>query len=491
MSLGLNQKFNILQQSPHDVEPPSAADLEESPARIKWVPSRYNIRATTEDGRLVLWNTFRGSMSVFKAHQVERIVPLLSRKGFEAAPDGIVKYLADRGFLIKAGENEYRQVEVAINQQQFRTDRLEFILLASEDCNFRCKYCYEEFARGTMRPEVRTGIKNLVKSRLKRLSFLSVSWFGGEPLYGFPAIEDLAPFFLQAAEDNDLGYSFGMTTNGYLLTPEIADKLLAWKIRNYQITLDGVAEDHDRSRPARDGRGTFAQIHDNLVSLSQRPDEFRVSIRINFDRENHPRLSELVEQLEENFSGDPRFSLNFFAVGRWGGTRDADLNVCGTDEAEQVRTQLKAEARRRGLGIGTIKGINYLGGEVCYAARPYNLIVGATGKIMKCTIALDTKDYNVVGSLQEDGALQLDSDKMALWTEPAFENDTQCQKCVVLPVCQGTHCPLVRIVEHKSPCSAVRSAPKQALLEAFENRGETSRQAIVANGTRYDPITHT
>ena len=483
MSLGLNQKFNILQQSPHDVEPPPVAGLEEE-ARKTWVPSRYNIRATTEDGRLVLWNTFRGSMSVFGAHQVDKIVAMLSQKGFEAKSQGIVKYLVDRGFLIKSNENEYRQVEVAINQQQFRTDRLEFILLASEDCNFRCKYCYEQFARGTMRPEVRTGIKNLVQNRLKRLSFLSVSWFGGEPLYGFPAIEDLAPFFLQTAEENDLGYSFGMTTNGYLMTPDIADKLLAWKIRNFQITLDGVAEDHNRSRPARDGRGTFSQIYDNLVSLSERSDEFRVSIRINFDRDNHPRLTELVEQLEEHFSEDPRFSLNFFAVGRWGGSGDAALNVCGTDEAEQVRSQLKAEARRRGLNIGTIKGINRLGGDVCYAARPYNLIVGATGKIMKCTIALDTEDYNVVGALQEDGSLQLDPDKMALWTEPAFENDTKCQKCVVLPVCQGTHCPLVRIVDHKSPCSSVRSDPKRLLLEAFEQRGEANRQIIVSSGTQ-------
>jgi uncharacterized protein len=482
MSLGLSQKFNILQQSPHDAKPSSITSLVEEPGGVKWVPSRYNIRATTEDGRLVLWNTFKGSMSVFNAHQVERIVPLLSRKGFEARPEGIVKYLADRGFLMREGENEYRQVEVAINQQQFRTDKLEFILLASEDCNFRCNYCYEDFARGTMLPEVRTGIKNYVKNRLKRLSFLSVSWFGGEPLYGFPAIEDLAPFFLETALEHDLGYSFGMTTNGYLLTPEVADKLLAWQIKNYQITLDGVAEDHDRSRPARDGRGTFAQIYENLASLSGREDDFRVSIRINFDRDNHPRLGELVQQLETHFANDPRFSLNFFAVGRWGGSQDSNLNVCGTDEAERVRNELKAAARSRGLNIGTIKGINYLGGEVCYAARPYNLIIGATGKVMKCTIILDKDDYNVVGVLAEDGSLKLNQDRMALWTEPAFENDTKCQKCVVLPLCQGTHCPLVRIVDHKSPCSGVRSHPKQLLLEAFEQRGEAGRHIVVTNG---------
>ena len=37
--------------------------------------------------------------------------------------------------------------------------------------------------------------------------------------------------------------------------------------------------------------------------------------------------------------------------------------------------------------------------EVCYAARPYNFIVGASGKLMKCTIALDTQDANVLGRI--------------------------------------------------------------------------------------------
>ncbi|MFP5284171.1 MAG: radical SAM protein [Thermoanaerobaculia bacterium] len=485
MSLGLNEKFSILQQSPHDSLPPEHPEPKEGGATT-WVPSRYNIRATTEDGRLVLWNTFRGSMSVFQPDQVPQVLPLLSRKGIAAEAEGIVGYLVERGYLIKQGANEYRQVQVAIDQQQFRTDRLELILLASEDCNFRCKYCYEQFARGTMQPEVRTGIKNLVLRRLKRLASLQVSWFGGEPLYGFQAIEDLAPFFLQTAEENDLAYSGGMTTNAYLLTPEVADKLLAWKIRHYQITIDGLPADHDRNRPTRDGQGTFARIFDNLVALGRRDDDFGVTIRINFDQENHPGLPELLERLEKHFSGDTRFGLNFFPIGRWGGPQDADLKVCGKDEVNRVRQELRAEADRRGLKIGTIKGINRIGGEVCYAARPYNLIIGATGKIMKCTIALDTEDYNVVGTLNEDGDLHLGRDKMALWTEPAFEGDTRCQKCVVLPICQGTHCPLIRIVDHKSPCCSVRSSPKRQLLDVVKYDGARARRAIV--GVPADPV---
>ncbi len=478
MASGLESKFNILQQSPHDFQPGTPTPPGGG-ASDRWVPSRYNVRATTEDGRLVLWNSFRGSISVFKPGQAPAIKDLLSQKGTAAEPRGIVKYLIDRGYLIPAAANEYRQVQVAISQQQYRTDRLELILLSSEDCNFRCSYCYERFERGTMRPEVREGVKNLVRKRLKTLSSLQISWFGGEPLYGFAAVEDLAPFFVEIAEENDLFYRSNMTTNGYLLTPEIAAKLLAWKITHFQITVDGAEEDHNRSRPTRDGGESFARVFSNLVALKDRPEEFSVSLRVNFDQDNAPRLARFVDLAEKHLAHDPRFILNFYPVGRWGGTQDDKLNVCGTDDANRIRRELKAEAHRRGLGIGTIKEINYFGAEVCYAARPYNFIIGAEGQVMKCTIVLDKEGYNVVGQLHPDGELVLDDDRMALWTEPAFENDKRCQKCVVLPICQGTHCPLVRLEENRSPCCGARSSAKQALVDLLVFDGKPSQRQVV------------
>jgi uncharacterized protein len=70
---------------------------------------------------------------------------------------------------------------------------------------------------------------------------------------------------------------------------------------------------------------------------------------------------------------------------------------------------------------------------------------------------------------------------MALWTEPAFENDSKCKKCVVLPLCQGTHCPLVRIEEDQSPCTSVRLNAKNALLMTHELRKTPLRMVRVEN----------
>ena len=460
--------LNILQQSPHDLNPTRDEALGARPNQ-KWVPSRYTVRATTDDDGLIVWNTLNGAMSIFKPEQAAAVKELLRKPGTEGKPEGMLKYLVDRGFMIKDGLNEYQKIQLAFGQQHYRTDMLQLILLASEDCNFRCTYCYEDFARGTMQPAVRAGVRKLVEKRIKKLRQLSINWFGGEPLYGFAAIEELAPFFTKICEENSVKFNSNMTTNAYLLTPEVAEKLLTWRVTRFQITLDGRPEDHDCSRPTRDGQGSFWTIIENLKALSRRPDDFEVVLRVNFDRKNHPHMTEFMDIIKRELGDDPRFQMRFHGVGRWGGENDEQLDVCGPDEAAQIRFDLKKEARKRGIGIGRgLKEVSGFGNDACYAARPFNFIVGASGKLMKCTVALDKDDSNVVGRLTEQGNMEIDRDKLALWTEPAFESDSKCKKCVMLPTCQGLHCPLIRIEEHRSPCSPVRLNLKQALRETSE-----------------------
>jgi len=420
-------------------------------------------------------------MCVFKPQQREGVQALL-KQGYTGEPKGVVKYLTDNGFMVPKGTNEYRNVQLAFGQQHYRQDVLELILLASEDCNFRCNYCYEDFLRGTMLPSVREGVKNLVEKRAPHLRQLTVGWFGGEPLYGFQAMEDLGPFFIEMAEKYSLGFLSHITTNGYLLTPDVAEKLLAWRVNDYQITLDGLREQHDKKRPARDGGGTFDTIISNLMELKKRPEKFHVRIRVNYDRENYPYLEELLLLLEKEFGGDDRFVVAFHGIGRWGGANDKDIEVCGADEVRTVKERLRQSAKEKGFQpAGTLRDMNSVGKNVCYAARPYNFIVGADGKLMKCTIALDKEDHNIVGQLMPNGDMVLNADNYALWVEPAFQNDTGCQKCAILPTCQGISCPLIRIEQHKSPCAATpKKNVRNELLLAMET-GQVNSQEVLVN----------
>lgn len=96
MAVGMTSTFNILQQSPHDLLTSLASTGPVVSSSQHWVPSRYNVRATAEDGRLVLWNTLSGKMTVFKPEDREAVLELLHKKGFEAPKESVVGYLLIR-----------------------------------------------------------------------------------------------------------------------------------------------------------------------------------------------------------------------------------------------------------------------------------------------------------------------------------------------------------------------------------------------------------
>ncbi|HVH12097.1 MAG TPA: radical SAM protein [Longimicrobium sp.] len=454
-----------------DAAGPALVQLHARP-RALLVPSRFNARTVGEDGRLILWNTLSGALSVFKPRDRDRVLGALARAGIREPLDRVGKYLRRRGFLVPAGQNELDSFRYRFARQHWRQDVLQLILLASEDCNFRCVYCYEQFRNGTMETPVRAGIRRLVEERARRLSQLSVSWFGGEPLYGWEAVEELAPFFAETARRHGIAFSHQMTTNAYLLTEERATRLLEWGCDSYQVTVDGLAAEHDCKRVGRDGSPTWHVIMDNLRSLRARRASFQVAVRVNFDHDNLLRLAPFIEALSDDFGGDPRFVLRLRPVGRWGGSNDDQLAVCGRGERRTALDGLRRQALEMDLRVeGGVRELARPGGQVCYAARPFNFVVGATGKVMKCTVALDRLEENVVGRLQPDGRMELVDERMAAWVNPHFESDAQCRSCWVLPGCQGAACPLTRVESGTRTCCEVRGELKREMRFTLAQAG--------------------
>src|SRR5436305_3237562 len=122
VSAGLSSKFNVLQQSPHDLRPPDEPPPPTAEGMIRWAPSRYTVRASSADGRLILWNTYNGAMVVLRSELRSAVEALLTKGSFAARPRGMVKYLHDRGFLIKEGTDEYRRIQIGFCNQQYRSD---------------------------------------------------------------------------------------------------------------------------------------------------------------------------------------------------------------------------------------------------------------------------------------------------------------------------------------------------------------------------------
>jgi len=101
---------------------------------------------------------------------------------------------------------------------------------------------------------------------------------------------------------------------------------------------------------------------------------------------------------------------------------------------------------------------------------------------MKCTVALDKHDYNIVGQVTPDGEFNLNVENLARWVEPSFESDPVCQKCVLLSTCQGIACPLARIQTNTRPCASTpKTRLRNELLLVLKTADFNSREIRISN----------
>ncbi len=455
-------------------------DTRASSQGLHYLPSRFNAHTVTHDGLLLLYNSLTGHNCALPGNSAERAKVYLSKAGFHGELDQLGEYLLAKGYIVSKDSDEQAKWDLSYALQQYRPDVLQLTLLASEDCNFRCIYCSQQYKRGTMLPAVRAGLKALVAKRIKQLGSLAISWFGGEPLLGYEAIEELAPYMQRMAAEHDVHFMSDMTTNAYLLTPERSQKLVKWGVLTYQITIDGTPSDHNARRPLKDGSPTFDRIMDNLRAMKSYDENFGVCLRVNFDRTNVHKLKAIFEEFKEHFGADERFALRFRPVVRMGSENDDVLPICEMKEGIQHVLDLTNKVHDMGLASESIadKWLNPVG-SVCYAARPYHFVIGADGKVMKCTVLMDNDERNVVGSLNPDGELKIDFELFAKWVRPYYHSDTRCSKCFYVPVCQGVVCAAPRVLEGHRPCPSQQQNIRQALEFAMLEKTRAGQSRLV------------
>ena len=123
--------------------------------------SRYTLQSRQDTG-VYLHNTFSGKGGFYPP----RALDLLKRAQPDPA-DPLTAQLRRDGHLIAADTDELLRARQQQVTAFFRDDVLHLILFSTEQCNFRCTYCYEKFLHGRMKPEVIEGVKRLVTRRAR------------------------------------------------------------------------------------------------------------------------------------------------------------------------------------------------------------------------------------------------------------------------------------------------------------------------------------
>ena len=229
--------------------------------------SRFSYSCKNDKGNLLLYNTLVGTKSFCKLKYIdvdsindETFLNKISKK--EALG------LEEKGIIVDDSLDEDSILNEII-LQTVSPSTLTIFINPTESCNFRCKYCYENHTSGVMQSETQDEIIRTIRDNIHHYTALHVSWFGGEPLLYLDCIEYLTNNFKKICRFNKRLYSASITTNGYLLSPNVFNRLLDLSVKSYQITLDGVEKTHDTYRVMCGGLPTYNQIYSNINKIKK------------------------------------------------------------------------------------------------------------------------------------------------------------------------------------------------------------------------------
>lgn len=326
---------------------------------------------------------------------------------------------------------------------RFDTTNLGLTIAPTLYCNFNCIYCYEVgLKNNAMNRKVQGGIIEFVKKRIDRIKNFNVTWYGGEPLLNFEAIEYLSRSFLELVEDK-VNYFASIVTNGYYLNKKTALKLRDLKIYNAQITIDGTPEIHNRRRALHNGKGTFDKIIKNIHDIW---DIIRVNVRINVDKSNIDSLESFF-QLPEVISLKDKVGFYLAPVDDFSNAY-TNLDCYTMREFSEQEVYIMTKILEKGFNLMILP---HMRPTICCSIGFNSFVIDPNGDIYKCWEHI-SRDEEKIGDVFGEIWNTKNLNQWLLYN--AFDSP-ECRACKILPICQGG-CPYYYFKTRKRKCRSIK-----------------------------------
>ena len=411
----------------------------------KYKLSKYTILIKNDSNHLILYNSLLGTKSICKIID-ENIIKKIESSNFNSIENSIISCLEERNIIVEKSDDEWARF-VSIFYDAINPKTLHLTINITEKCNFRCVYCYEKFNQQSMRIENMEKIILFVKRNIINFSGLRISWFGGEPLIEYKKIIQLSDKLISICKFYKRKYYADITTNGYLLTANIFQKLLNKRIQYFQITIDGTETIHNKQRFTINHESTFNTIIRNLKNIKNlKQKNFKICIRTNFTKEIFEYFSDYLNVVSYFCNDDKRFIISCYKVGNWGGNIPNEFKQKIINNSSNYMREIYSSFYRTDKRINL--NLNYLepASGLCYGGKKHNYLISARGTIHKCTTKFE-EPSSIIGELTDSGNIQLNTNYYKL-----ISNYIRCKNieyCNIAPICTGDPCPYKSSDENK------------------------------------------
>jgi uncharacterized protein len=428
--------------------------------------SKFNVIIENKDG-YVFYNQLSGSLILFGQEEFNQYRKILKNNFF--VDSNFLNTLRENKFLISESFDEIEYMREKYNEKKREAHHKQITIVPTDKCNLGCYYCYEDKNQWKNMPEdVVQQTKKFVELFLKSspTKSFSVVWFGGEPTLNLSCIEELNSHFKIICDNNEIKYDQLMVTNGTNINEKVVERLSRIGIRDYQVTIDGYKEDHDKSRPflsdlsieemsdvqieqrkkinpnfgkflnildqptvQKKKKSTYDEIINNMQIMHK--NGFKISLRCNISSsniKNHHKLLNHLEELgltKENECGglvEPYVAQIFNHAG------NENLRDLTREEFSDFEMQVKI--KHCGSTPATAN-LTHFGGESCTANKQFSFCISQSGKLTKCWHHVSNEKY-VIGDV-----FDLDLAKNGFVDDYSPFDDQECLTCSVLPTCLG------------------------------------------------------
>ena len=252
---------------------------------------------------------------------------------------------------LRYGEDQHHSHR-AFKKERSAKDRKPIVVWnITRRCNLSCMHCYSNSENKHYENELSTEQARVVIDDLAKLQIPALLFSGGEPIMR----NDL---FDLAAYAKSKGLKYVLSTNGTLITEQIARQIKDLDFSYVGISLDGIGEINDIFRGKQGAFNKTMNAFRYLKELNQ-----RVGLRMTLTKNNIEDLNNIFDFIE-NENIDRACFYHLVYCGR--GTKEFDITKEQSREAIEIILKRTKDFRNRGLNIDILTVDNHVDGVYIY-----------------------------------------------------------------------------------------------------------------------------